>query len=220
MSDYVPRSDGNFNNWQKNLLAIAAENFTNWSIPIERITDLQNTGTNWEGKYNKTINRQDRTTADVRAKEDARLAYVEQLRKFVAQYLSFNDKVEDSDRERMGLTVRSGSHTPVAVPTSSPMVSIDFSVRLQHNFTIVDDSLPTRRSKPTGVLGCEIWAKIDGEAPKEASELSYQSTATKSSHLINFEGNKTGKVVYYWLRWINKRQQTGPWSAMYSAIIG
>jgi hypothetical protein len=220
MSDYVPRSDGNFNNWQKNLLAIAAENFTNWSIPIERITDLQNTGTNWEGKYNKTINRQDRTTADVRAKEDARLAYVEQLRKFVAQYLSFNDKVEDSDRERMGLTVRSGSHTPVAVPTSSPMVSIDFSVRLQHNFTIVDDSLPTRRSKPTGVLGCEIWAKIDGEAPKEASELSYQSTATKSSHLINFEGNKTGKVVYYWFRWINKRQQTGPWSAMYSAIIG
>ncbi len=220
MSDYVPRSDGNFNNWQKNLLAIAAENFTNWSIPIERITDLQNTGTNWEGKYNKTINRQDRTTADVRAKEDARLAYVEQLRKFVAQYLSFNDKVEDSDRERMGLTVRSGSHTPVAVPTSSPMVSIDFSVRLQHNFTSVDDSLPTRRSKPTGVLGCEIWAKIDGEAPKEASELSYQSTATKSSHLINFEGNKTGKVVYYWFRWINKRQQTGPWSAMYSAIIG
>lgn len=220
MSDYVPRSDGNFNNWQKNLLAIAAENFTNWSIPIERITDLQNTGTNWEGKYNKTINRQDRTTADVRAKEDARLAYVEQLRKFVAQYLSFNDKVEDSDRERMGLTVRSGSHTPVAVPTSSPMVSIDFSVRLQHNFTIVDDSLPTRRSKPTGVLGCEIWAKIDGEAPKEASELSYQSTATKSSHTINFEGNKTGKVVYYWFRWINKRQQTGPWSAMYSAIIG
>jgi len=220
MSDYVPRSDGNFNNWQKNLLAIAAENFTNWSIPIERITDLQNTGTNWEGKYNKTINRQDRTTADVRAKEDARLAYVELLRKFVAQYLSFNDKVEDSDRERMGLTVRSGSHTPVAVPTSSPMVSIDFSVRLQHNFTIVDDSLPTRRSKPTGVLGCEIWAKIDGEAPKEASELSYQSTATKSSHLINFEGNKTGKVVYYWFRWINKRQQTGPWSAMYSAIIG
>jgi len=220
MSDYVPRSDGDFNNWQRNLLTIAAENATTWEIPATRITDLKNTGKVWEGKYDKTINRQNRTSADVRAKEDARVTYVEQLRKFVAQYLTFNDKVEDSDRERMGLTIRSGSHTPVSVPTTSPMVSIDFSVRLQHNFTIVDDSLPTRRSKPAGVFGCEVWAKIDGEAPKDASELSYQSTATKSSHTINFEGNKSGKIVYYWFRWINRRQQPGPWSAMHSAIIG
>lgn len=220
MSDFIPRSDGNFNNWQKNLLVLVAENSTLWEIPTTRITELQTSGTNWESKYEKTINRQNRTSADVRAKEDARVAYVELLRKFVAQYLTFNDKVEDSDRERMGLTVRSGSRTPAAVPTTSPMVSIDFSVRLQHNFTIVDDSLPTRRSKPEGVFGCEVWAKIDGEAPKEASELSYLSTATKSGHTINFEGNKTGKIVYYWFRWINKRQQTGPWSAMYSAIIG
>jgi hypothetical protein len=220
MSDYIPRSDGDFNNWQSNLLALSTENATAWEIPLPRIAEVKESTTNWETKYAKTINRQNRTTADVRAKEDARAECTEQLRKFVAQYLSFNDKVEDSDRELLGLTIRSNSRTPVPVPCTSPMANIDISIRMQHNFTIVDSSLPQRRSKPEGVMGCEIWAKIDGEAPKDASELMHLATATRASHTVNFDGNKTGKVVYYWLRWINKRLQPGPWSAMYSAIIG
>ena len=40
MSDFIPRSDGNFNNWQKNLLVLVAENATLWEIPTARITDL------------------------------------------------------------------------------------------------------------------------------------------------------------------------------------
>ncbi len=220
MSDYVPRSDGDFNNWQSNLLALSTENATAWEIPLPRIAEVKETATNWESKYAKTINRQNRTTADVRAKEDARIECTEQLRKFVAQYLTFNAKVQDSDRELLGLNIRSNSRTPVPVPTTTPMANIDISTRMQHNFTIVDSSFPQHRSKPEGVMGCEIWAKIDGEAPKDASELMHLATATRASHSVNFDGNKTGKVVYYWFRWVNKRVQPGPWSIMYSAIIG
>lgn len=220
MSDYVPRSDGDFDNWQNGLRSYVAENRETWEIPEVKVTELNAEAAIWKAKYEKTINRQNRTTAEVRAKDDERVVYVDMLRKFVAQYLTFNDKVLDSDREMMGLNIRSSSRTPAPVPSTSPLASIDISVRMQHTLTIVDSSLPQRRSKPNGVLGCEIWTKIDGDPPKDASELMYQSTATRSTHVVKFDGNKTGMKVYYWLRWINRRQQVGPWSAMYSAVIG
>jgi hypothetical protein len=220
MSDYVPRKNSDFDNWQAIVISCVQENLITWDIPEQRLTDLQAKAESWHSKYVKTINRQDRTSAEVRAKDDARRVLEYDIRKFIAQYLAHNDKIRNSDRELMGLTIRSGKHTPVPVPISSPVLTINFSVRLQHTLTIVDNGSSFRRSKPKGVLGCQIWVKIDGEPPKEASELMYISVATRSTYVINYEGNKTGKVVYYWVRWINSRQQAGPWSALYSAVIG
>lgn len=45
--------------------------------------------------------------------------------------------------------------------------------------------------------------KIDGEAPKDISELSYVATDTASPYVLKFDGSKAGKMVYYWLRWVN-----------------
>ncbi len=220
MSDYVPRKNSDFDNWQAIVLSYVQENLVTWNIPQPRLTELQAKAAIWHSKYVKTINRQNRTSADVRAKDDARIVLEYEIRKFIAQYLTFNDKIEVSDRELMGLTIRSGKRTPVPVPISSPILTIDISVRLQHTLTILDDGSPFRRAKPKGVLGCQIWVKIDGEPPKMASEMYYIAATTRSTHVINFDGDKTGKIVYYWVRWINKRQQAGPWSVLYSAIVG
>ena len=110
----------------------------------------------------------------------------------------------------MGLTVKSDTRTPVAVPSTRPTGTIDLSVRLQHTIHFADEVTPRSRAKPEGVHGCEIWMKVNGDSPKDASELAYLATDTRTPYVV-FDGADAGKVVYYWLRWTNSRSSTITW---------
>ncbi|HAF29649.1 MAG TPA: hypothetical protein DCG75_11445, partial [Bacteroidales bacterium] len=177
---------------------------------------LQN---NWGDTFAIASSKQNRTSADVQAKDDARTVYEKELRSFVAQWLSFNTKVSNSDRERMGLTVKSGTRTAVPKPTTCPVGAVDFSARLQHTIHYADEASPRSKAKPAGVHGCEIWMKPGGSAPVEASELTFLATATRTPYIITFDGADAGKTVYYWLRWVNTRSEHGPWGSAISAMV-
>lgn len=219
MADYIPQNDAEFNLWQANMVEIIASNLENWVISTDDFNSLTGLQERWTIAFAKASNKQNRTSADVQAKDDARKSYEKNLRAFVAQWLANNSKVTNSDRERMGLTVKSGTRTPIPVPTTLPVGTIDFSVRLQHTISFSDEATPRSKAKPAGVHGCEIWMKIDGPAPIDVSELSYVGTDTSSPYTVNFEGKHAGKTVYYWLRWVNTRGEHGPWSATVSAMV-
>jgi hypothetical protein len=218
-SDFIPHSDGDFNLWQDNLVKTAELNLIPWGIPDDDFAKVKSLQTNWIGTFAKASNKQNRTAADVTAKDDARYDYEKAIRPFVAQWLSNNSKVTDSDRTRMGLTVKSGTRTPVPVPTTSPVGTVDFSVRQQHTLRYYDEASAHSNAKPDGVHGCEIYMKVDGDAPKDASELSYVGTCTAAPYTVKFDGTKSGKTVYYWLRWVNTRGECGPWSITLSAMV-
>jgi len=219
MSDYVPRSDAEFDIWQTALTEIIEPKLTDWGILADDFAALQTVQGVWADAFSKADNKQNRTSADVQAKNDARETYEKALRAFVSEWLAYNSKIADSDRERMGLTVKSDSRTPVAVPSTRPTGTIDFSVRLQHTIHFADEATPRSKAKPAGVHGCEIWMKVDGDPPKDASELTYLATDTRTPYVATFDGADAGKMVYYWLRWINSRSQQGPWSSTISAMI-
>lgn len=158
----------------------------------------------------KQLKNKNRNSADVQVKTDARKSYEKDLRGFIAQWLANNTKLSNSDRGRMGLTVKSGTRTATPAPATLPMGTIDFSVRLQHTIRFSDEATPRSKAKPAGAHGCEIWMKIDGNAPTDASELGYVATDTSSPYTTTFEGKYAGKIVYYWLRWVNTRGEHGP----------
>lgn len=217
--DSVPRTDSDFHIWQASLVEYSEQNMILWGIPMENITELKSKKTNWDVDYTKASNKQNRTAADVTAKDDSRYDYEKTLRPFMAQWLSNNGKVTDSDRTRMGLTIKSTTRTAVPKPTTCPIGTIDFSVRRQHTIHFSDEASTRSKAKPAGVHGCEIYMKMDGEAPKDVSEMTYLTTDTATPYLITFDGNKAGKTVYYWLRWVNSRSECGPWSSTVSAMI-
>lgn len=219
MADYIPRNDSDFNLWQGYLLKEVNTNKEPWGIVPTVLAALGVKQTRWEAAYANTANKQNRTSADVQEKSDARADYEPALRGFVAEFLTNNSKVTDSDRERMGLTVKSGSRTPSPVPSSRPVASIDFSIRLQHTINFYDEATPRSKAKPTGTHGCEIWAKKGGEAPKSASELQFLTTDTATPYVQTFDGADAGQIIYYWLRWVNTRGEYGPWSTPVSAMI-
>ncbi len=218
-SDFIPGSDAEFNIWQECLVDNAEQNKTIWGISVDGLAKVKTFQTDWVSAFSKASNKQNRTAADVTAKDDARYEYEKAIRPFVAQWLSNNDKVTDSDRTRMGLTVKTGTRTPTPAPATSPVGTIDFSVRQQHTLRYYDEASAHSNAKPAGVHGCEIYMKVDGEAPKDASELSYVATCTASPYTVKFDGAKAGKTIYYWLRWVNTRGECGPWSITMSAMV-
>jgi hypothetical protein len=218
-SDFIPGSDPEFNMWQDCLVDNAEQNKTLWGISEDSLAKVKILQTNWLSAFSKASNKQNRTAADVTAKDDARYEYEKAIRPFVAQWLSNNEKVTDSDRTRMGLTVKTGTHTLTPVPTTSPVGTIDFSVRQQHTIRYYDEAAAHSNAKPAGVHGCEIYMKVDGDPPKDASELIYVATCTASPYTVKFDGTKAGKTIYYWLRWVNTRGECGPWSITMSAMV-
>ena len=219
MTDYVPKPDGGFNDWQDILLTYSSENATAWGIPADVVADGKAKQTVWTVCYAKANNKQNRTAADVLDKNEARGDFEKFLRSFVQQWLAINPKVTDADRLRMGVTVKSTTRTQVPAPTTAPVGAADFSVRLQHSISYYDESSAHSNAKPEGVHGCEIFMKVDGESPKDVSELSYLGVCTASPYTVKFDSSKTGKTAYYQLRWVNTRGEYGPWSTVISAMI-
>ena len=219
MPDFIPNNDAEFTLWQENMIQIIEPNLANWNILPTDFMALREKQQPWNEAFFKASSKQNRTMADVQAKDDSRVPFEKEIRIFVAQWLASNTKVSNSDRERMGLTVKTGTRTPVPVPTALPIGTINYSVRLQHTIRYFDQATPQNRAKPAGVHGCEIWMKIDGDAPMDASELSFITTDTSSPYVLSFEGKHAGKTVYYWLRWVNSRGEHGPWSSTISAMV-
>lgn len=218
-SDYIPSSDAEFNLFQTAFFTVVQPNIAAWGILPADVTALQAKQTVWTTAYAKASNKQNRTAADVQAKSDSRADYEGLIRKFIGQWITNNPKVPDSERQRMGLTVRAEGRSAAPVPSSRPTGTIDFGTRLQHSIRFVDEHSSTSRAKPDGVHGCEIWMKLGGEAPKTAKELQFKGVCTRSPFVIEFEGTEGGQTAYYWLRWVNTRGEQGPWSSMVSAMV-
>ncbi|HEY5592116.1 MAG TPA: hypothetical protein VIK55_14010, partial [Paludibacter sp.] len=95
MSDYIPKSDADMNVWQGNMVEIVETNLIAWGILTEDFTVLKAKQSTWTTDYAKASNKQNRTAADVLAKDEAYNNYVGVIRPFVAQWLANNNKVTD-----------------------------------------------------------------------------------------------------------------------------
>lgn len=218
-SNFIPTTDVNFNLWQGSLVTIVQTNATAWGILPADVAALIALQVAWAAAFAKASNKQNRTAADVQAKTDARKNYEAFLRKFIAQWLSNNARVPNSERQRMGITVKTGTRTAAPVPETCPMLTIDFSSRLQHTISFVDEATPRSKAKPAGVHGCEVWMKLGNDAPKDISEFTYLGTDTATPYIATFDSADIGKTAWYMLRWVNTRGERGPWSATMSAIV-
>ncbi len=48
----------------------------------------------------------------------------------------------------------------------------------------------------------------------------YLATDTASPYLATFDAADAGKTVHYFFRWVNTRNESGPWSATVAATVG
>jgi hypothetical protein len=102
---------------------------------------------------------------------------------------------------KIGAAKSRGSAGPIS---TRPIISVDFTQRLQHTLTFVDETTPASRRKPAGTLALELWIKKGGPAPVGIEECSFHGVISKFQERISFESADAGAVVHYVARWIGK----------------
>jgi hypothetical protein len=68
------------------------------------------------------------------------------------------------------------------------------------------------------IAGLALAATVPAHAPVTAGFL-LAGLDTATPYLKTFAGADAGKTAHYRLRWVNTRQEAGPWSPVYSATI-
>lgn len=219
MSGYIPRRDADFHIWQQNFLTYAAAHQADLGLTAGDLAPLTGGQTDWAAALTAHTAAQNAAHGARAAKDRTRKPFEAAIRGLVGR-IQANAAVSDADRAALGVTVPDRTPTPVAPPATWPSAWVESGQRLRQVLHFRDAQTPTRRAKPKGVRGAEVWVKIGGPPPAGPSELSYLGLATRTPHLVEFAEADGGKAAHYMLRWQNSRGEPGPWSETATATIG
>jgi len=221
-NDYIPGSDTGFQAWVDNFVTYAAAHGVDLGLSPGETDSLTAAQADFETKMAANVNAQQSAQSARQAKDDSRDALESLVRTLVKQ-LQASPAVDDAERAALGITVPDRVRTAATGDiTTRPIGVVDTSQRLRHEIRFSDEATPTRRAKPAGVMGCEIWVKVTaaGEAaPTSADELRFLSLDTASPYIAEFDGADGGKTAHYMLRWTKSSGEKGPWSETVSATI-
>ena len=216
-TDFIPRADSSFNDWQKPLVVSLKTNATSWGIPTSTITAIETEQAEFENRYETAENPATRTKAAVTTKTEARKKFEGTLRTTIKAYVTYNPAVTDEERINMGLPIHKTTRTAVAVPTTFPEYTVETALR---QVTIrFRDAAAGSKAKPAGVNGALIRWDILDTPPEKAIALLNSTLDTASPYTLTFTENQRGKRVYFALAWQNTKGEIGPWSEIGMAIV-
>ncbi len=219
MPDYIPGGDAPFHAWQNNFIVYVNNHLADLGLVAGDVVDLNATAATWTTDYPAHTAAQTAAQGARQAKDGARSAFEDTIRPLVRR-LQASPDVDDSERAAMGITGPDREGTPEGPPKTRPVVSVDTSQRLQHTIDFADEATPTRKAKPDGVMGAEIWVKVGDPPPTDPNELTFLSVATRTPYVAPYSGADGGQTAHYMLRWVSTTGEKGPWSETASATIG
>jgi hypothetical protein len=217
-NDYMPINDRKFLTWVKNLFGYLTAHATEWNVNPNSWTNIYPTMvTNYEKALDKA-EAPNRGKADVELKNETRDTLKKGMRQYVKEFLEYNSRVTNKDRDYMGLPIHDSKPTPVEDPTTLPVAEVILpspGVIELH----VTDSKSGKKAKPAGVHGFEAVYVVLDVRPVDWSELLHSRFSTRTPLRLTFSGHERGKTIYFATRWENTRGVKGPWSEIMDAII-
>ena len=218
--DYVPAADADFDGWQTNWVRFAVANAVALGLdPIVDIPVIQAAQTAWDRDYDGHLIAQAAAQSARQAKDAERATFVALLRSF-SQQIQKRTGTTDAQRGGLGVTIPDTDPTPVAPPTTAPVLNIVTTERLRH---VVEASKTAPEGgglgKPAGVRGVQLWRKIGDPPPGGESDFEFVNEFTRTRMPLDFQMSRGGQTVYYQARWVSARGETGPWGELVSATV-
>jgi len=176
--DYIPSPDGDFHIWQNNFVTYASTHLVDLGLVAGDLTPVTTAQTTWNTKYPAHIAAQPAEQSARDGKDTYRTA-VERAVGLLARRLQASPSVDDTERAALGITVPDKEPSPVGRPTTRPLARLDCSQPLRHTLELTDESTRTARANPAGVIGAEIWVKVDGPPPSDPSRLTFLPVDTR-----------------------------------------
>jgi hypothetical protein len=221
MKTKIPRSDSKFYEWATMVYpyATSISNKQRWGLPDDAVSpEMETAYSVYVHKYLTAENPVTRTSAAVQGKNEARRIFEKHIRAYIRAWITYNPRVTDQDRRNMRLGIHDTTAASIGSPVEMPLLEIDFSKRQQHS--VISKNIEGKRRKPENTHGFEIYYKLGRDAPAGDDDFRYAGLSTRSPFVIKYNLGDTGKTVWYRVRWVNGKNDPGPWSEIVSAVIG
>lgn len=217
MADYIPGPDANFQAWQANFVTYANANLAALGLTAADMAPITAAQGSWATAFPAHVAAVAAAKAAKQTKDEARAGYVAVIRPLVRR-LQASAVVSDAERAALGITVRQ-EPGPIGPPTTAPVCTIECGNRLQQVLRFNDSATPTRKAKPAGAIGVEIWNKVGTAPPAGEADLRFVAVDTNSPYVMNFDSADGGKTNYVWMRWVSPTGERGPWGEQAQATI-
>ncbi|MGE4198735.1 MAG: hypothetical protein AB7G11_16625 [Phycisphaerales bacterium] len=254
--DYIPRPDGDFSAWANHYSKAVHDWWAAQGLDPTDLKPLEDALALWNKDYAAHVAARAKAEAAAAAKRHARhgsptsgagvppvIPPLEAEARRLAAFIQAYPTTTDADRATIGITVREGGGAPVTTPTTRPQAVVQAGQRLTHTLRLTDESTPTRRARPRGVLGAEVWVKLvepngqmaSGQMAKsgqantasfdaarslgDPATFAFLTMATKPSVTAEYRAADGGKTAVYMLRWVSTRGEKGPWSDVTTATV-
>jgi hypothetical protein len=217
MADYLPGPDADYQAWVTNFVTYANANLAALGLVAADMTPVTTNQTLFNTNFAGHIAAKNAAQAAKQSKDESRSGLTAAIRPLVRR-LQASSVVSDAEKASLGITVAQ-EPGPIGPPTTAPICSIQCGARLQHTLNFVDETTPTRKAKPAGVLGVEIWNHVGVAPPAGEGDLRFVAVDTNAPYVLNFPSADGGKTAYYWLRWVSPTGERGPWGEQSQATI-
>jgi hypothetical protein len=217
MKDYIPSSDADFEIWRITFDKYLKNNLASLGLTAGDIAALDALQTAWGNALNSLLSAKNAFEAAVALKNDVRQQLEDAIRAFVKQ-LQANPATTDDQRAGLGVTVPDTTRTRVPVPATRPIGWVE-TEPLRNTIHFRDKETPDRKAKPEGYSGCQIWYFIGPQPPTDLDQYLFLAKDTQTPYVHVFDLEDVGKTIHYRLRWVNTRDEPGPWSEIITATI-
>jgi hypothetical protein len=165
----------------------------------------------------KLLNKEQTRTADQAATvaKDASRVFVEKRMRSFRDLTRANGVAADKEAALGMPAAESGAPSAATVP----IATVDTSKRLQHRIDFLDAAAGGNKRRPKGVVGAEIWKKIDGPPPGSDKDCTFVTLDANTPHVVEYDAEHAGKMVHYMLRWQFRDGSKSAWGETVSATI-
>ena len=216
MSSYIPPRDADLANWANNFQTLITTNPGLYGLLAADAAVIAGVTQDFLDAYDTSIAGETRGPFSIAAKDAAKIDMLATVRPY-GQQIANNAAVSTDDKIALGLNPRTNPPTPVAAPTTQPVLILITAASQQHFMRFRDAAaLPTSRAKPAGVIQMQLFGSASDTVITDPTLLPLLSTPTKVPFSVAWQSGDVGKIAYYAARWATRTGLVGPWSPIFS----
>ena len=216
--DFLPTRDVELkffaNRFSTGLSAAAAD----YDIPQAEADHLAQLAAIFEAAYHSATTPLTRTSVVIVGKNRARSELARALRS-ISRRVQANPNILPVRKRELGLPTPADHRTPQPPPRTRPVLSLMSIWAQTLKIHLRDEATLSRRAKPFGIEGAEIYTHIGPVPPTLCSAWTYKGLARRSVFIIPFAPGERGQVAHIRALWKNTRGVNGPWSNPIAGMV-
>jgi hypothetical protein len=208
---YIPATDWAFKSWLQNFSSLISASPGKYGLSAADATIIADHYTAFADAFDTVQAPTTRNATTIGQKDAQRAAAVASVRVY-ARTIKANQGVDNEDKLALGIHVDDPTPTPIPQPTTAPLLTIVAAFSGQHEIRYADETTPTSRAKPHGVIQLELRRTVETGANPDPDAALPVGLFTKQPVVVAQDPVDAGMTATYFGRWVTRTGLTGPWS--------